>query len=162
MKRIIIGTISIVLGGLILLAIIGALSDRDPRNGVPVQEVNPATVEVRKSTLTRIATANACLGSDKFKLAAPDTITMTRKGYMIVDFYTIGEPQYVTVLPFEEGTVYDLEGSVLGAYWIYPQTCTFDELVVEAIAHAEALKNDGYNIVGYVNWQESGVFSLRK
>ncbi len=127
--------------------------------GEPTPSTPPR--EAARPTATSTQATAACRGSDKFNLAAPDTITMPRKGYMIVDFYKSGEPQYVTVLPFEEGTVYDLEGSLLGAYWIYPDSCSFEELVAEAIAHAVALRSHGYNVVGYTPWEDSGVFSRK-
>ncbi|MEK7604918.1 MAG: hypothetical protein AAB478_00130 [Patescibacteria group bacterium] len=122
----------------------------------------PTAVPAKETEPTKESAQQACLGSAKFDLSAPDTLTLANPGFMVVDFYTQGQPQSVTVLPFPTANmVYDLKGSVLGAYWIYPASCDMDVLVNQAIAHADQLKGEGYNITGYISWEDSGVFTKK-
>lgn len=184
--------IAILIAGFIGLVALGYWTDRGTKDGVPVNSGNSVGAAVSntpdyQATIAALQTAaaggpqtpdatntpaaaaptaqssaGACLGSAKFNLAAPDTLTLANPGFMVVDYYHQGEPQGVTVLPFPTANmVYDLEGSVLGAYWIYPASCDMDVLVNQAIAHADQLKGEGYNITGYKAWADTGVFTKK-
>lgn len=134
--------------------------------GWPLTEVTSTGTCIYTSLETVIPTAQPtakpCTVINDYQLLDLPEVSVENGGWLHVETFINGQPEYETVLPSGRYTI-DQAKTNGGHVWEYAPECTIDEVLTQVTAHTARRLELKANNGGYVHYQEyidSGLFTV--
>lgn len=114
------------------------------------------------STPTAQPTPKPCTVINDYQLLDLPEVSVENGGWLHVETFINGQPEYETVLPSGRYTI-DQAKTNGGHVWEYAPECTIDEVLTQVTAHTARRLELKANNGGYIHYQEyidSGLFTV--